>query len=157
MQSFTIFSSVVLAVWDVPSGLKYTAYYVLWSCAGVPGIYYAWYSDLIKHDHEMRGFVIAASNMFSYIQSIWFTIAVWKTVEAPRFHKGFVAASVLGCALVVFTVGVRFLEVRTDRRTQQRLGDIQGEAGDVEANGGASKADSDADASVEAGRAVVSK
>jgi MFS family permease len=156
MQSFTIFSSVVLAVWDVPSGLKYTAYYVLWSCAGVPGIYYAWYSDLIKHDHEMRGFVIAASNMFSYIQSIWFTIAVWKTVEAPRFHKGFIAASVLGCALVVFTVGVRFLEVRTDRRTQQRRGDIhQGEAGDVEANGGASKAD--ADASVEAGHVVVSK
>ncbi|KAJ9611480.1 hypothetical protein H2200_004664 [Cladophialophora chaetospira] len=120
MQGFTIFASIVLAVWDVSDKLKYTAYYMLWSCAGVPGIYYAWYSDLIKHDHEMRGFVIAASNMFSYIQSIWFTIAVWKTVEAPRFHKGFIAASVLGCALIIFTLVVRVLEIRMDRKLKGR-------------------------------------
>lgn len=116
MQSFTIFSSIVLAIWNVPDGLKYTAYYLMWTCSGVPGIYYAWYPDLIPHDHEMRGFVIACSNMFSYIQSIWYTIVVWKTVDAPRFHKGFIAASVLGVALVFFTLVVRFLELRTARK-----------------------------------------
>ena len=121
MQSFTIFGSIVLVVWNVPTGLKYTAYYLLWSCAGVPGIYYAWYSDLIPHDHEMRGFVIAASNMFSYIQSIWFTDVVWRTVDAPKFHKGFIAASVLGFALIIFTIFVRILEVRMKRRWKREI------------------------------------
>jgi len=76
MQAGTLFGMIVLAAWNVPDNLKYVAYYFSYCCAGVPGPYYAWYSDLIPHDHEMRGFVIAASSMFSYIMSIWFAIAV---------------------------------------------------------------------------------
>jgi MFS transporter, ACS family, pantothenate transporter len=116
MQSLTIFSTIVLATWNVPTGLKYVAYYLMYSSAGVPGVYYAWYSDLIAHDHEMRGFVIACSNMFSYIQSIWFTIVVWRTVDGPQFHKGFIFASVLGCALCCFCVMIRQLEKRMKRK-----------------------------------------
>lgn len=63
MQAGTFFGTVILAVWDVSDNLKYVAYYFSYFSAGVPGPYYAWYADLIPHDHEMRGFVIAASNM----------------------------------------------------------------------------------------------
>jgi ACS family pantothenate transporter-like MFS transporter len=65
MQAGTFFSTVVLAVWNVSDNLKFAAYYIMYFCAGVPGIWYAWYVDLMPHDHEMRGFVIAVSNMFS--------------------------------------------------------------------------------------------
>jgi len=65
MQAGTFFGCVVLAVWHVPAGLKYAAYYFLYCSQGVPGLWYAWYVDLIPHDHEMRGFIIALSNMFS--------------------------------------------------------------------------------------------
>uniref|UniRef100_A0A093V939 Pantothenate transporter liz1 n=1 Tax=Talaromyces marneffei PM1 TaxID=1077442 RepID=A0A093V939_TALMA len=101
---------IVLAVWDVPVGLKYAAYYLTFTAAGVPGIYYAWFSDLIPHDHEMRGFVIAASNMFSYIQSIWWTLTVWRTVLSPRFHAAFIGAASLGVGLCILTVVLQFLE-----------------------------------------------
>lgn len=120
MASGTLFSTIILAVWDVPDGLKYVAYYLSYCAAGVPGIYFAWYPDLMPHDHEMRGFLIASSNMFSYIQSIWFTITFWRTVEAPKFHKGFIAASCWGVGLIVFTLVVRRLEIRDKRRRQVR-------------------------------------
>ncbi|KAL3709031.1 hypothetical protein TMatcc_002820 [Talaromyces marneffei ATCC 18224] len=110
MQVPTIFGCIVLAVWDVPVGLKYAAYYLTFTAAGVPGIYYAWFSDLIPHDHEMRGFVIAASNMFSYIQSIWWTLTVWRTVLSPRFHAAFIGAASLGVGLCILTVVLQFLE-----------------------------------------------
>jgi MFS family permease len=115
MQVPTIFGCIVLAIWDVPEGLKYVAYYLTYTCAGVPGIYYAWYSELIPHDHEMRGFVIAWSNMFSYIQSIWWTLTVWRTVLAPRFHAAFIAAACLGVALCCLSVLLTFLGER-DRK-----------------------------------------
>lgn len=122
MQAGTLFGVIILAVWDVPDNLKYVAYYFSYFSAGVPGPYYAWYSDLIPHDHEMRGFVIAASNMFSYIMSIWYTIAVWRTVDAPRFKAGFTAASVLGAAMISLTLLVRLLQHKDDRRRARQDG-----------------------------------
>ncbi|KAI1626536.1 putative pantothenate transporter [Exophiala viscosa] len=116
MQIPTIFGCIVLAVWDVPIGLKYTAYYLTYTCAGVPGIYYAYYSDLMAHDHEMRGFLIAASNMFSYIQSIWWTLTVWRTTLGPRFHAAFIGASCTGVGLCILAVVLRALELRDQRK-----------------------------------------
>ncbi|KAF2654654.1 putative pantothenate transporter [Lophiostoma macrostomum CBS 122681] len=119
MQGGALFGTIILAIWDVPDGLRYVAYYFSYFAAGVPGPYYAWYSDLIPHDHEMRGFVIAVSNMFSYIQGIWFSIAVWRTVDAPRFHAGFIAASVLGVAMITLTLTLRLLQ-KKDERTRAK-------------------------------------
>jgi ACS family pantothenate transporter-like MFS transporter len=121
MQAGTLFGVLILAVWNVPDTLRYVAYYFAFFSAGVPGPYYAWYSDLIPHDHEMRGFVIAASNMFSYIMSIWYSIAVWRTIQAPRFRPGFIAASVLGAAMITLTLILRLLQRKDDRaRTRQK-------------------------------------
>lgn len=114
MQLGTLFGMIILAVWHVPDRMKYVAYYFSYFCAGVPGPYFAWYSDLIPHDHEMRGFVIAASNMFSYIMSIWFTIAVWRTAQGPRFKAGFIAASTLGVAMIVLTLILKLLQRRDE-------------------------------------------
>lgn len=63
LQGGTIFSAIVLAVWKVPLGLKYFAYFLSYTSAGVPGLYYSWFPDLMPGDHEMRGFMTAFSNM----------------------------------------------------------------------------------------------
>ncbi|KAF2638648.1 pantothenate transporter liz1 [Massarina eburnea CBS 473.64] len=116
MQAGTLFGVIVLAIWNVPDRLKYVAYYFAYFSAGVPGPYFAWYSDLIPHDHEMRGFVIAASNMFSYIMVIWYSLAFWRTIEAPRFRAGFTAAAVLGAAMICLTLALKVLQNRDDRK-----------------------------------------
>ncbi|OAG10872.1 pantothenate transporter liz1 [Paraphaeosphaeria sporulosa] len=116
MQAGTLFGAIIIAVWNVPDTLKYVAYYFTYFAAGVPGPYFAWYSDLIPHDHEMRGFVIAISNMFSYIMRIWWTNAVWRTIDAPRYKAGFIGASAMGVAMILLTVLLRVLQSRDDKR-----------------------------------------
>ncbi|KAG9202871.1 hypothetical protein G6514_003893 [Epicoccum nigrum] len=116
MQAGTLVGTSILSAWNVSDRVKYFAYYISYFSAGVPGPYYAWYSDLIPHDHEMRGFLIAVSNMFSYINVIWYTIAVWRTVDAPRFHAGFTAAAIFGAAMISLTAILRFLQKRDDRK-----------------------------------------
>ncbi|KAF9731973.1 hypothetical protein PMIN02_000338 [Paraphaeosphaeria minitans] len=116
MQAGTLFGAIIIAAWDVPDTLKYVAFYFTYCAAGVPGPYFAWYSDLIPHDHEMRGFVIAVSNMFSYIMRIWWTNAVWRTIDAPRYKAGFIGASAMGVAMILLTVLLRVLQSRDDKR-----------------------------------------
>ncbi|TVY78461.1 Pantothenate transporter liz1 [Lachnellula suecica] len=117
-QAGTFFSAVVLAIWNVPRRLKFAAFYLSYFSAGVPGIWYAWYPDLIPHDHEMRGFLIATSNMCGYINSIWFSDAVWRTAEGPTFKPGWIAASSFGVAIVLLTLLVRFLELRDGKQRE---------------------------------------
>jgi hypothetical protein len=70
----------------------------------------------MPHDHEMRGFMIAASNMFSYINGIWYADAVWRTAESPKFRPGFIAASSFGVAMIVTSIVVSWLEKRDSKR-----------------------------------------
>jgi len=118
MEIPTLFSMIVLAVWTVPQSLKFVAYYLAYFQQGVPGIYYSWYPDLIPHDHEMRGFVIAASNTFSFVNSVWWTSSVWRTVDAPAYHTGFIAASVWGGLLLLLVLLVRYLEIHDVRKRE---------------------------------------
>lgn len=63
MQGGTIFAAIVLAVWRVPEGLRLFSFFLSYTSAGVPGLYFAWFPDLMPGDHEMRGFMTAFSNM----------------------------------------------------------------------------------------------
>jgi ACS family pantothenate transporter-like MFS transporter len=55
----------------------------------------------------------------SSLQSLWFTVAVWRTLEAPRFKPAFIFVSVLGVALITLSLLIRFLELR-DRKIRAR-------------------------------------
>ncbi|KUI56481.1 Pantothenate transporter liz1 [Cytospora mali] len=117
LQGGSIFGCIILAVWNVPIGLKYFAFYISWMSAGVPGIYYSWFPDLMPHDHEMRGFMTAFSNMFSYVNQIWYADAAWRTSEAPEFKPGFIACATFGVVLISTALLMRWLEIRdTGRR-----------------------------------------
>ncbi|KAI9744924.1 MAG: hypothetical protein M1818_001850 [Claussenomyces sp. TS43310] len=116
MQVGTLFSTICLAIWNVPRNLKWAAFYLSYTAAGVPGIWYAWYPDLVPHDHEMRGFLIAASNMCGYINSIWYSDAVWRTSEAPRFRPGWIAATVFGVVVILNSLLIRSLALQDNRK-----------------------------------------
>jgi ACS family pantothenate transporter-like MFS transporter len=116
LQGASLLGSLILAIWKVPIALKYFAMYMTFCSAGVPGLFYSWFPDLMPHDHEMRGFLTAFSNMFSYINIIWFTDAFWGTKESPRFRAGFIAAASFGVALILTVCLMRLLEKRDDKK-----------------------------------------
>lgn len=91
MQTGTLCSAAVLLVWNVSTTCKYGAYLFSYMGSGVPALYLAWFPDLIPDDHETRGFVVALSNTFSCIMSIWFVDVCWRTSESPRYTRGFAA------------------------------------------------------------------
>jgi ACS family pantothenate transporter-like MFS transporter len=115
MQAGTFIGAVIIAAWNVPEGARFFAYYISYMCAGVPGVYYSWFPELMPHDHEMRGFLTAFSNIASYVNQIWVADAVWRTIEAPRFRPGFIFAAVTGVCMVLLSIGLHFLQLRDTR------------------------------------------
>ena len=131
LQGPSIFGCIVLAIWNVPIGLKYFAFYISWTSAGVPGIYYAWFPDLMPHDHEMRGFLTAFSNMFSFINQIWWQDAVWRTSEAPEFKPAFIGCAAFGVVLILTALLMRWLELRDVKERATIEQEDAGDAGNV--------------------------
>ncbi|KAK8068267.1 hypothetical protein PG996_007379 [Apiospora saccharicola] len=123
LQAGSIIACIILAVWDFPSkGLKYFAMYAAWTSSGAPGIYYSWFPDLMPDDHEMRGFLTAFSNVFSYANNVWWTNQLWKTTYAPRFHAAFVATAVMGVVLILTAFLMQHLQGRDARIRADRKG-----------------------------------
>lgn len=132
MQVVTLFATIVLIIWNIPLGLKYTAFYLSYVCSGVPGLWYSWYPELIPDDHEMRGFVVASSNTFSFIMQVWWNLAIWRTVQGPRFTAGFTGATVAGVGIILLCFVLRGLEGRDRKRDGlgEGSGDVEGLGGD---------------------------
>ncbi|OQN96422.1 hypothetical protein B0A48_17478 [Cryoendolithus antarcticus] len=58
-----------------------------------------------------------------FLQAIWFTIAVWRTIEAPRFTAGFIFAATLGVAIVSLSLIIRILQSRDEKKRAREGGE----------------------------------
>jgi MFS transporter, ACS family, pantothenate transporter len=73
----------------------------------------------------MRGFLTAFSNIFSYVNQIWVSDAVWITAEALRSRPGFIWASVFSVVLISLSIILHSLEVRDGKKREAEEGDTR--------------------------------
>ncbi|RDW74885.1 hypothetical protein BP6252_06027 [Coleophoma cylindrospora] len=84
-----IFASVILAIWDVPDGLKYFAFFLSGTADAIAAIIYAWTNEICAGDTEERAVVISSMNTVGNTFGAWLPLFVWKTVDAPRYLIGY--------------------------------------------------------------------
>lgn len=66
-----IFACIVLAVWKVPLGLKFSAFFLSGSADGIAAIIYAWANEICSHDAEERALVISSMNTIGNTFGAW--------------------------------------------------------------------------------------
>ncbi|KAK2611575.1 hypothetical protein N8I77_004908 [Diaporthe amygdali] len=84
-----IFASIVLAIWKVPVGLKFFAFFLSGSADGIAAVIYAWANEICAGDAEERAIVISSMNTIGNTFGAWLPLFVWKTVDAPRYLIGY--------------------------------------------------------------------
>ncbi|KAJ5700234.1 hypothetical protein N7536_003247 [Penicillium majusculum] len=84
-----IFACIVLAIWNVPVGLKFFAFFLSGTADGIAAIIYAWANEICAHSAEERAIVISAMNTIGNTFGAWIPLFVWKTVDAPRYLIGY--------------------------------------------------------------------
>lgn len=94
---------VILAVWDVPERAKWFAFNSTYTQVAMSSVLYGWANDILRHDSTKRSVVITFMNLFSQSTTAWTGLLVFKTVEAPRFLKGWIFCASNSFAIILFT------------------------------------------------------
>ena len=66
-----IFAGVVLAIWDVPIGLKYFAFFLSGTANAIAAVVYAWANEICAGNAEERALVISAMNTVGNAFGAW--------------------------------------------------------------------------------------
>lgn len=66
-----IFASIVLAIWNVPVGLKFFAFFLSGSADGIAAVIYAWANEICAGDAEERAIVISSMNTIGNTFGAW--------------------------------------------------------------------------------------
>ena len=114
-QVFNVLGNLLLAIWDIPEGAKWFAFCMqYWGWSSSP-VLYLFMGDICRRDVRERQIVLVSANMLAQLTSAWVSVLVWKTVEAPRFLKGFSFTAASGFAMAVWSFVVLYFYKRQER------------------------------------------
>ena len=121
-QAFNITGNVILAVWNVPERAKWFAWCLQYFGWAMAPVLYSWQSDICRRDAQKRAVVLVIMNLLGLGSTAWMSVIVWRTVEAPRFLKGysFTAASAFG--LCIWTLVVMYFYRKQERKYARQNG-----------------------------------
>ncbi|KAE8140278.1 major facilitator superfamily domain-containing protein [Aspergillus pseudotamarii] len=111
-----IFACLVLAIWNVPVGLKFFAFFLSGTADGIAAIIYAWANEICARSAEERALVISAMNTIGNTFGAWIPLFVWKTVDAPRYLIGYNWNLALDVCMLIMLFVLRYFWVREQRR-----------------------------------------
>ncbi|KAL4940087.1 hypothetical protein BDV06DRAFT_230609 [Aspergillus oleicola] len=89
-----LFANVCLLVWNIPTALKFTAYYLLGFTSCVTPILFPWVNMAMRDDSEARAFTSGAMMTFGWIFFSFYPITVFPVVEAPKWRKGYIVNTI---------------------------------------------------------------
>ncbi|KAH3674689.1 hypothetical protein WICMUC_003105 [Wickerhamomyces mucosus] len=131
------FSCVVLAIWHIPIGLHWFAYYGIGIplAVGQPMIF-SWVNRSLAHDDMKRNFVVVCTNTLAYVTGAFIPLFTFDQSQAPRFHVGFSYTATLSAFGLILTVVVQYLFWRDDRKAAREKGASDSESADIQPKDG---------------------
>jgi hypothetical protein len=109
----------ILAAWKVPESAKWFAFNSSYIQVAMSSVLYGWANDMLRHNATERSIVIVFMNLIAQSKTAWTSVLVFRTVEAPRFLKGFTFCAANSFVLVLFTY---FVVRPYSRALERKLG-----------------------------------
>jgi sugar phosphate permease len=88
-HTWNIIGLVILVIWHVPESALWFAFMTTYSANCISSVLYGWVNSSLRHSPAERGFTIVLINILAQSTVAWTPLLVFKTVEAPRFLKGY--------------------------------------------------------------------
>lgn len=123
-QVFNILGNVLLAVWHIPERAKWFAFSLSYFGWAMAPVLYSWSNDINRRNVEKRAIILVVMNALSQACSTWTSVLVWKTVEQPRYLKGFSFTACCAFALCVWTFVVLWFYKKQERKFAKQNGII---------------------------------
>lgn len=115
-QLFNITGNIILAVWEVPESAKWFAWCLQYFGWAMAPVLYSWQNDICRRDQQKRAIILILMNCFAQTTTAFMSVLVWKTVEAPRYLKGYTFTACSGFALCLWTFIVLYFYKKNERK-----------------------------------------
>jgi hypothetical protein len=80
---------IILIIWNVPESALWFAFFTTYSAVAMSSVLYGWVNTQLRYSPAERAFTLVLINTVSQSTTAWTPLLVFKTVEAPRFKKGY--------------------------------------------------------------------
>lgn len=88
-HTWNIIGLVILVAWNVPESALWFAFMTTYSAVAMSSVLYGWVNTQLRYSPVERSVTLIAINMIAQSTTAWTPLLVFKTVEAPRFTKGY--------------------------------------------------------------------
>ncbi|CAG7921607.1 unnamed protein product [Penicillium olsonii] len=118
---WNILGLVILIVWDVSESALWFAFLTTYSSVAMSSVLYGWINSQLRASPVERALTLIIVNTIAQSTTVWTPLLVLKTVEAPRFTKGY--SFILGNAicLILFAHVVQYFISREDSSRAVRV------------------------------------
>ncbi|SEI33974.1 YALIA101S04e07162g1_1 [Yarrowia lipolytica] len=145
-ELWVIIGAVILAVWYVPESAKWLAWCTSYFALSMSASLYSWINDICRHNSQERAIILLLVNTISQTCQTWTSVLVFKTVESPRYLKGYCFSAAFSFLLICM-VFILLSFYKSQERKDARLNGIvlynSGLADTAEAEGGTDTSESD--------------
>ncbi|KAK4187656.1 major facilitator superfamily domain-containing protein [Podospora australis] len=94
---WNIIGLIIQVIWEVPEGALWFSFMTSYSALAMSSVLYGWVNSQLRASPADRAFTLVLINTIAQSTTAWTPLLVFKTVEGPRFTKGY--SFVLGNAV----------------------------------------------------------
>lgn len=111
-HTWNIIGLVILIIWDVPESALWFAFNTTYGSVAMSSVLYGWVNSELRYSPVQQSVALVVINTVAQSTTVWTPLLVFKTVEAPRFTKGY--SFVLGNAICLIALAhvIRFITMR---------------------------------------------
>lgn len=126
------FAALCLAIWNIPSGLKWFSFFLQRASVPYGPLSMSWANEICGADAEERTIVIGVMNSMGYAFNAFVPLLTYPQTDAPKFRKGFIYSTCAFAAQGLITAAVAFMYKRdVNRKAKSDTGDEEGDNGTV--------------------------
>ncbi|KAI8931058.1 hypothetical protein NX059_012069 [Plenodomus lindquistii] len=111
-----LFAAICLAIWAIPTGLKWTAFFLQRASVPYGPLAMSWANEICGSDAEERAIVIGIMNSVAYAFNAWVPLLTYPQVDAPKFRKGFIFSICAYVAQAMITGAIAHMQRRELRK-----------------------------------------
>lgn len=86
---WNIIGLIILTIWHVPETALWFAFMTTYSAVAMSSVLYGWINSQLSYSQAERSVALVLANTLAQSTTAWTPLLVFKTVEAPRFMKGY--------------------------------------------------------------------
>ncbi|KAJ4337093.1 hypothetical protein N0V87_004946 [Didymella glomerata] len=121
------FAALCLAIWNIPSGLKWFSFFLQRASVPYGPLSMSWANEICGADAEERTIVIGVMNSMGYAFNAFVPLLTYPQTDAPRFRKGFIYSTCAFAAQGLVTATVAYMYKRDGKKkAKAAVGDEEG-------------------------------